>query len=187
MPSLFTFPNRILFGEGSADELPAELARLGVRRPLVVTDAGLVAAGLVAKVVGPLGEVPVFDRVQPNPTEADVLDGLDRYRAEGCDGVVGPAAAAPIDAAPRRSASLATHLGRLVDYDFAGGGPDKITADLPPMVAIPTTAGTGSEAGRGTLIQLPQNGRKTIALSPYLLPSARPLRPDASSARRRPP
>ena len=171
MPALFTFPNRILFGEGSADELPAELARLGVRRPLVVTDAGLVATGLVAKVVGPLGEVPVFDRVQPNPTEADVLDGLDRYRAEGCDGVVGLGGGSPIDAA-KAIRLLATHPGRLVDYDFTAGGLDKITPDLPPMVAVPTTAGTGSEAGRGTLIQLPQNGRKTIALSPYLLPSA---------------
>jgi alcohol dehydrogenase class IV len=66
---------------------------------------------------------------------------------------------------------LATHAGRFADYDFTQGGLERITADLPPMVAIPTTAGTGSEAGRGTLIQLPQTGRKTIALSPHLLPS----------------
>ena len=171
MPSLFTFPNRILFGEGSSGELPAELARLGVSRPLVVTDAGLVASGLVARIVGPLGEVPIFDGVEPNPTEADVLAGLDRYRAEGCDGLVALGGGSPIDAA-KAIRLLATHSGRLVDYDFTAGGVDKITPDLPPMVAVPTTAGTGSEAGRGALIQLPQNGRKTIALSPYLLPSA---------------
>jgi alcohol dehydrogenase class IV len=168
--STFTFPNRIVFGEGSSADLPAELAQLGVKRPLIVTDAGLVASGMVAKVAGPLGDIPVFDRVQPNPTEADVLAGLDLYRTKSCDGVVGLGGGSPIDCA-KAIRLLATHLGRLVDYDFTTGGLDKITPNLPPMAAIPTTAGTGSEAGRGALIQLPQNGRKTIALSPHLLPS----------------
>ena len=66
---------------------------------------------------------------------------------------------------------LVTHPGRLADYDLTRGGQEKITASLPPMVAVPTTAGTGSEVGRGTLIQLPQTGRKTAVLSQYLLPS----------------
>ncbi len=170
-PSIFTFPNRILFGEGAAGELAAELTRVGVRKPLVVTDAGLVATGLVARVIAPLGKVAHFDAVQPNPTEADVLAGLDRYREEACDGLVGLGGGSSIDCA-KAIRLLATHPGRLVDYDFTAGGLEKITPDLPPMIAVPTTAGTGSEAGRGTLIQLPQNGRKTIALSPYLLPSA---------------
>lgn len=171
MPSIstFTFPNRILFGEDASGELAAELARLGVSRPLVVTDPGLVASGLVARVIGPLGDVPVFDGVNPNPTEADVLAGLGRYREDRCDGLVGLGGGSPIDAA-KAIRLLATHPGSLVDYDFTAGGMAKITPDLPPMVAIPTTAGTGSEAGRGALIQLPQNGRKTIALSPHLLP-----------------
>ncbi len=97
--SVFTFPNRILFGDGAAGELASELTGLGVRRPLVVTDAGLVASGLVGRVVGPLGDVPVFDAVQPNPTEADVLAGLDRYREAGCDGLVGLGGGSPIDCA----------------------------------------------------------------------------------------
>lgn len=171
MPSLFTFPNRIRFGEGSAAELPAELVRLGVVRPFVVTDPGLVASGLVARVLGPVPGAMIFDGVEPNPTEANVLDGLERYRTEGCDGLVGLGGGSPIDAA-KAIRLLATHPGRLVDYDFTTGGLDKITPDLPPMVAVPTTAGTGSEVGRGALIQLPQNGRKTIVLSPHLLPSA---------------
>jgi 4-hydroxybutyrate dehydrogenase len=170
-PSIFTFPNRVLFGEGAAVELAAELARLGVRKPLVITDAGLVAAGVVARVIAPIGKVPVFDAVQPNPTEADVLAGLDRYHEDGCDGLLGLGGGSPIDCA-KAVRLLVTHPGRLVDYDFMTGGLDRITPDLPPMIAVPTTAGTGSEAGRGTLIQLPQNGRKTIALSPFLLPNA---------------
>jgi alcohol dehydrogenase class IV len=169
-PSVFTFPNRILFGEGTRSRLAGELAALGVRRPLVVTDRGLVAAGLVAEVAGPLDGAVLFDAVQANPTEADCLAGLALYRDRGCDGVVGLGGGSPIDAA-KAIRLLATHPGRLADYDLTAGGAERITADLPPMVAIPTTAGTGSEAGRGTLIQLPQTGRKTIALSPHLLPS----------------
>jgi alcohol dehydrogenase class IV len=166
----FTFPNRILFGEGSRGMLTGELARLGVRRPLVVTDPGLEASGIVSDVVGPLAEPSVFRDVHANPTEADVLAGLEAYRASGCDGVVGLGGGSAIDAA-KAIRLLVTHPGRLADYDFTTGGLERITANMPPMAALPTTAGTGTEAGRGTLIQLPQTGRKTIALSPYLLPS----------------
>jgi alcohol dehydrogenase class IV len=166
----FTFPNRVRFGEGARAELAGELARLGVARPLVVTDPGLVASGLVDAVAGPLGGAVVFSGVQANPTEADVLAGLEVYRARGCDGVVAVGGGSPVDAA-KAIRLLATHPGTLADYDLTAGGLDRITPDLPPMAAVPTTAGTGSEAGRGALIQLPQTGRKTIVLSPYLLPS----------------
>jgi len=179
--STFTFPNRILFGPGARGQLAAELKRLGVARPLVVTDAGLVASGLVAEVVGKLGGDPVvFAGVHANPTEADVLAGLAVYRDRGCDGVVGLGGGSPIDAA-KAVRLMATHPGALVDYDLTAGGLDRITPDLPPMAAVPTTAGTGTEAGRGTLIQLPQTGRKTIALSPYLLPSVAVCDPELTA------
>lgn len=170
MPALFTFPNRILFGNGTRALLPQELDRLGVARPLVVTDDGLVASGIVAGVVDPLPGATVYSAVQANPTEADVLGGLERYREARCDGVVGLGGGSALDAA-KAVRLLATHPGPLADYDLTTGGGERITADLPPMAAIPTTAGTGSEAGRGTLIQIPRTGRKTIALSPHLLPS----------------
>ncbi|MDR3632480.1 MAG: iron-containing alcohol dehydrogenase, partial [Isosphaeraceae bacterium] len=124
----------------------------------------------VAEVTGELPAAKVYTGVQPNPTEGDVLGGLERYRVEGCDGLVGLGGGSALDAA-KAIRLLTTHPGPLADYDLTAGGGDRITADLPPMAALPTTAGTGSEAGRGTLIQLPQTGRKTIALSPYLLPS----------------
>jgi alcohol dehydrogenase class IV len=165
-----TFPNRALLGDGARRALAGELARLGVTRPLVVTDAGLVKAGLVDAVTTPMTGAVVFSDVQANPTEADVLGALEVYREHGCDGVVGLGGGSPIDAA-KAVRLLATHPGRLADYDVTAGGMDKITPDLPPMIAVPTTAGTGSEAGRGALIQLPQTGRKTAVLSPYLLPS----------------
>jgi alcohol dehydrogenase class IV len=170
-PAIFTFPNRILFGEGSCAELSAELARLSVWKPLVVTDRGLVETGLVAKVTGGLVDAVVFDAVQANPTEHNCLEGLEIYRARGCDGVVGLGGGSPIDAA-KAIRLLSTHPGRLADYDLTTGGSSRITPNMPPMVAVPTTAGTGSEAARGALIQLPRTGRKTIVLSPHLLPSA---------------
>ena len=165
-----TFPNRVRLGDGARRVLAGELARLGVSRPLVVTDRGLVAAGIVAEVAGPLDGAVVFDGVQANPTEGDVLGALAAYRDAGCDGVVGLGGGSPIDAA-KAVRLLATHPGKLADYDLTAGGLEKITPGLPPMAAVPTTAGTGSEAGRGALIQLPETGRKTIALSPHLLPS----------------
>jgi alcohol dehydrogenase class IV len=170
MPAIFSFPNRILFGAGSRTELGAELARLGVGRPLVVTDSGLEASGVVGEVVAGLERATIFTRVQANPTETDVLLGLELYKARGCDGLVALGGGSPIDAA-KAIRLLATHSGSLADYDFTTGGLERIRPDMPPMVAIPTTAGTGSESGRGALIQLPQTGRKTIVLSPHLLPS----------------
>jgi 4-hydroxybutyrate dehydrogenase len=176
--STFTFPNRILFGAGASGLLAGELARLGITRPLVVTDAGLIASGLVGQLVGTIGRQSIiFGDIQSNPTEADVLAGLDRYLDARCDGVVGMGGGSPIDAA-KAIRLLVTHPGRLADYDFTRGGQEKIKASMPAMIAVPTTAGTGSEAGRGTLIQLPQTGRKTIALSQYLLPSAAICDPD---------
>ena len=166
----FTFPNRILFGEGARRVLAAELARLGVTRPLVVTDPGLVACGIVDDVVGPLDGPVVFSGVQANPTEDDVLEALEVYRERGCDGLIGLGGGSPIDAA-KAVRLMATHPGALADYDVTAGGVEKVTANLPPMLAVPTTAGTGSEAGRGTLIQVPRTGRKTAVISPFLLPS----------------
>jgi 4-hydroxybutyrate dehydrogenase len=166
----FTFPNRILFGSGARDLLASELNCLGVARPLVVTDAGLLATGLVGQVTAPLGKPVVFGEVQANPAEEEVLAGLTLYRESGCDGLIGMGGGSSIDAA-KAIRLLVTHPGRLADYDLTRGGQDRIGPDLPVMVAMPTTAGTGSEAARGALIQLPQTGRKTIVLSPHLLPT----------------
>lgn len=177
--AVFTFPNRIVFGSGARTRLAAELARLGVARPLIVTDRGVEESGIVGDVLGGLGldRPVVFRGVRANPTEADVLEGLALYREAGCDGVVGLGGGSPIDAA-KAIRLLVTHPGELADYDLTHGGMERITAELPPMVAIPTTAGTGTEAGRGALIQLPRTGRKTIVLSPYLLPSLAVCDPD---------
>src|SRR5262249_28282444 len=140
-PALFTFPNRILFGEGARSSLGAELSRLGIRRPLVVTDPGVVKAGLVEEVVSGIGDAVIDSAVQANPTEDDVLRVLDAYRGRGCEGLIALGGGSPIDAA-KAVRLLATHPGRLADYDLTTGGVDRIGPDVAPMIAIPTTAGT---------------------------------------------
>ncbi len=179
--ALFTFPNRVIFGNGARAALAAELNRLRITRPLIVTDAGLVASGLVAEVTASIKPAVLFQGVQGNPTEADVLTGLEQYNTNRCDGLIGLGGGSSVDAA-KAIRLLVTHPGRLADYDYTRGGLDRITSNLPPLVAVPTTAGTGSEAGRGTLIQLPQTGRKTIALSPHLLPSTAICDPELTRA-----
>jgi len=177
MPALFTFPNRILFGEGALGELAAELRTLGVHRPLVVTDRGITASGLIESVREKLADATIFDGVHANPTESDVQNGLAQYRDGRCDALIGFGGGSAIDAA-KAIRLLAGHGGRLGDYEFTGGGSARITPAMPPMIAIPTTSGTGSEAGRGTLIQEPESGRKIIALSVHLLPSVAICDPD---------
>lgn len=169
MPAIFTFPNRIVFGEGARSSLCGELKRLGGQRPLLVTDPGLVSAGLTAEIVASLPNPVVFDQVQANPAEEDVLRGLRIFRESDRDSLIAFGGGSPIDAA-KAVRLLANHPGSLADYDYTTGGLDRITKDMPPLIAVPTTAGTGSEVGRGALIQLPANGRKTAILSPKLLP-----------------
>lgn len=169
-PTVFTFPNRILFGAGARFALASELARWQVKRPLIVTDPGLISSGIVAELTRTLTAPVIFSDVLPNPTEANVLTGLGLYRDTGRDGLIALGGGSPIDAA-KGIRLLATHPGSLADYDVTQGGMGKISAEMPPLIAMPTTAGTGAEAGRGALIQLPETGRKTAILSPFLLPS----------------
>ncbi len=119
----------------------------------------------------------VFDGTPTNPTEEAVAAALALYRAEGCDGVIGLGGGSPIDLA-KGVALLATHAGPLANYAAILGGIPKITAAIAPVIAIPTTAGTGSEVGRAALITL-SDGRKLGFISPHLIPKARDLRPRA--------
>jgi alcohol dehydrogenase class IV len=177
--ALISYLTNVKFGPGEVAGLEADLAGLGIRKPLIIADKGVIAAGLVAavaKAAATLASAPVFDGTPTNPTETAVNAALAVYRAEGCDGLIAIGGGSPIDLA-KGVALLATHPGPLAPYAAILGGIPKVTAAVVPVVAIPTTAGTGSEVGRAALITL-DDGRKLGFISPYLIPRLAVCDPD---------
>ena len=156
MISNFSVPTRIVFGPGAIAQLPDLLMELGAKRVLLVTDPGLVELGLAKKVLGLLfGRIDAvcFSDVEPNPDETCVEAAAERLRSEACDFVVGLGGGSAIDAAKAACLRLNHHLP-LAEYEIQVEGYRKITEHVPGLVAIPTTAGTGSEVGRSSIITL---------------------------------
>jgi 4-hydroxybutyrate dehydrogenase len=168
--ALIQYLTRIQFDFGALALLPAELALLGVKRPLLVTDPGIRASDLFGRVSEklPSGHA-VYDQTPANPTENAVLAALKLYREADCDGLVALGGGSAMDLA-KGVRLLATHPEPLVQYAFIENGAAKIKSTMPAMVAIPTTAGTGSEVGRGAVIIM-RDGRKLGIGSPHLTPS----------------
>ena len=166
----FSFPTQTVFGAGTLGQLPDLADEIGMKRPMIVTDPGLVQAGLIDQVTSTLPDYAVFDGVAPNPTEDNVFEGVARYREERCDGIIGVGGGSSLDAG-KVIGLMTTHDRPLADYDDNTGGDRLINPDIPPIIAIPTTAGTGSEVGRSGVITLKETGRKTVIFSPYLMPS----------------
>lgn len=168
---LISYLTTIRFDFGAIAGLPEDIAALGMKNPLLVTDGGVVAAGIAARILAlmPKGKsTPVFDATPANPTEEATMAAVALYRASGADGVVALGGGSPMDLA-KSLALMATHPGTLRDYAFILGGASKITAALAPLIAIPTTSGTGSEVGRGAVMSF-ADGRKLSVISPHLIP-----------------
>lgn len=167
--SLITYLTTIEFGTGVLGTLPQHLQSLGITRPLLVSDHGLAGTGVVERVraLCPAG-TPVFLDVPSNPTEEAVVAATAIFEAETCDAVVALGGGSPIDLA-KGVALLASHPGPLEQYAMILGGLDRISARVAPVIAIPTTAGTGAEVGRAALLTLP-DGRKLGFISPHLIP-----------------
>ena len=170
-----SYPTKVVFGVGALARLPSQVERLKMTNPLVVSDPGVVKAGLVERARDVLRHAGIahqlFDRVQLDPTEQDAFDGLDAFRQGKCDGVIAIGGGSPLDAA-KLIQLLVTHEPPLSRYDDATGGDRFVRDDLPPLIAIPTTAGTGSEVSRSGVATLKDTGRKTVIFSPYLMPKA---------------
>jgi hypothetical protein len=169
--ALITYLTTIRLEEGTVRGLPQDLADVGIRRPMVVTDKGIRASGVLDAVLAAapaLAAAPVFDDVPSNPTEEAAKRAVALYRAEGCDGIVAVGGGSPIDLA-KAAAILATHPEPLSQYALILGGLERITAAVAPVIAVPTTAGTGSEVGRGSVMTL-EDGRKLSLISPNLFP-----------------
>jgi alcohol dehydrogenase class IV len=170
--SRFSFPTDIRFGVGARHLVPEELRHAGVLRPLIVTDKGLADLPLVGELVDELtvaGLRPeVFSGVWGNPVGSQVTAGVQAYVAHEADGVVGVGGGAALDVA-KAVALMATHPGELFDYEDEKPGARPIVDAVPFVVALPTTAGTGSEVGRSAVIADDVTHVKRIIFSPHLL------------------
>jgi hypothetical protein len=173
---------QIEIDHGAVRILPDECQRTGTRKPLVVSDVGVRAAGVLHQALAALGALPhaVFDQTPSNPTEAAVRAALAVYQASGCDGLIAVGGGSSIDLA-KGVAILAAHPGALKTYATIEGGSPKISDAVPPLIAVPTTAGTGSEVARGAIV-IVDDGRKLGFHSWHLMPKAAILDPELTLA-----
>ncbi len=177
----WSFPTAIVFGVGAAAGVGDRVKRLGAKRALLVCDPGVVKVGIAERVRSLLEAAgigtAVFDKVDPNPVEENIAAGVAAYRAHGAECIVAVGGGSPLDTG-KLIALKVTHDRPLVDYDDAVDGGQFIGANVPPIVTIPTTAGTGSEVGRSGVVTLAATGRKTVIFSPHLLAKAALLDPE---------
>lgn len=164
-------PPTVIVGGGCRRELVSLLVRHSVRRPFLVTDPGVLKLDVVDDIVENCrhaGLAPVvFSDVQVDPTDRNVAEGVERLRSERCDGLIAVGGGSPLDAA-KAIAVMATNAGPLAHY----AGYHKIPHAGLPLIAIPTTAGTGSEATKVTIITDTERDVKMMILSVYLTPTA---------------
>ncbi|WP_341922690.1 iron-containing alcohol dehydrogenase [Polaromonas sp. YR568] len=166
------YVTQIQFDYGAVKLLKQECERVGISKPLVITDAGVKAAGVLQKALDALPgmTVAVFDQTPSNPTEAAVRAAVAVYKAQGCDGLIAVGGGSAIDCA-KGVAIAATHEGPLKTYATIEGGSLKITDRAVPLIAVPTTSGTGSEVARGAIIILDDH-RKVGFHSWHIVPKA---------------
>ena len=170
--ALIQYLTQIEFDYGALAQIQAHCQRAGITRALVVTDKGVRAAGVLQPVLDALGDVAVavFDDVPSNPTEAAVRGAVAVYEKERCNGLIAVGGGSAIDCA-KGVAIAATHPGPLKTYATIEGGSPKITDAAAPLIAVPTTAGTGSEVARGAIV-IVDDGRKLGFHSWHLMPKA---------------
>ena len=166
------YVTHIHFEFGAIQMLKAECQRVGITRPLIVTDAGVKAAGVLQKALDQLGglAVTVFDQTPSNPTESAVRAASALYKAHGCDGLIAVGGGSAIDCA-KGVAIAATHEGPLTHYATIEGGSPRISERVAPLIAVPTTSGTGSEVARGAII-IVDDHRKLGFHSWHLVPKS---------------
>ncbi|MDR0213189.1 MAG: iron-containing alcohol dehydrogenase [Comamonas sp.] len=151
--AFINYVTQIQFDFGAVKLLRQECERVGINKPLIVTDPGVKAAGILQKALDALGDLPhaVFDQTPSNPTEAAVRSAAELYKARHCDGLIAVGGGSAIDCA-KGVAIAATHEGPLSHYATIEGGSPRIGAHVAPLIAVPTTSGTGSEVARGAII-----------------------------------
>lgn len=172
--SLINYITQIQFEVGAISLLPADCQRIGITRPLIVTDRGVRAAGIVdvalSKFTDSTVQLPIYDGTPPNPNENAVREAVAMFKECGCDGIIAIGGGSAIDLA-KGVAVCAKHEGPLKSFAVIEGGLARITPATAPVIAVPTTAGTGSEVGRGAILIL-DDGRKVGVISPHVVPKS---------------
>src|SRR6478736_505680 len=180
--SVFSFPTPTLFGAGALAELPQRLPRLGLHRPLVVTDPGLLSTSAFTALAKVLGETQrdqkwfVYSGVHANPVENDVREAAAQFREHQCDGIIALGGGSPLDVG--KAARL---LVKRPEFKLERFYDEPDWSGLAPFVAIPTTAGTGSEVGRSSVITLEATHRKAVLFHPELLAKVVILDPELTA------
>ena len=176
--SSFIYLTQIHIEFGALKFLADECQKHGITKPLIVTDAGIKAAGLLQKALDALPGLhcAVFDATPSNPTESAVRAATALSQSAGCNGLIALGGGSSIDCA-KGVAIAATHPGPLTTYATIEGGSGRITDKALPLIAVPTTAGTGSEVARGAIV-IVDDGRKLGFHSWHLMPKAAILDPE---------
>jgi alcohol dehydrogenase class IV len=166
----FAFPTPITFGPGARKEVGQHLQDQGIRRPLIVTDRALAALPVLAEFRSHLPglDVAVYSGVAGNPTASQVMAGADAFRAHRADAIIGFGGGAALDVA-KVVGLAATHEGDIIEYAWDHPNVRAITKELPYFVALPTTAGTGSEVGRSAVISEDATHLKRVVFSAKIL------------------
>ena len=160
------------FDFGAVQKIPTELRRAGISKPFIATDNGVCAAGLVEIAIEAIGsDVPIsiFDETPGNPTESAVLKAFEQYKEDSCDGILAIGGGSSMDLG-KAVALLAGSGGPLAQFDPLAGGAKRVQS-VAPLIAMPTTAGTGSEVSVGFVIIM-DDGRKLTFASPLFVPKA---------------
>lgn len=171
----WSYPTAIRFGAGRIRELPDACAQAGITRPLLVTDRGLATLPVTAQALDILGAAglgrALFSDVDPNPNEANLAAGVAAYTSGGHDGVIAFGGGSGLDLG-KMVAFMAGQTRPVWDFEDIGDWWTRADADaIAPIVAVPTTAGTGSEVGRASVITNSETAEKKIIFHPKVLPS----------------
>jgi 4-hydroxybutyrate dehydrogenase len=179
----YNFPTQIEYGPGAVRDLAGIVKGKGHKKGLLVTDKGVVQAGVAQTVQGHFERIgvplAVFDDIKSNPIDANVYDGTKKYKESGADFILTLGGGSPMDVA-KCIKCLATHDGPLEKYDDMIDGSQYIQNNMPDLYAVPTTAGTGSEVGRSGVITILSTNKKTIIFSPYFMPNIAVLDPEVT-------
>jgi 4-hydroxybutyrate dehydrogenase len=177
----YNYPTRIEYGPGAVKDLVNIVKGNGHKKGLLVTDQGVLQAGIAQTVEkyfknGGM-EIAVFADVKSNPVDDNVYGGTKAYKDSGADFILALGGGSPMDVA-KAIKCLATHPGPLEQYDDMKDGWKLIKNNMPALYAVATTAGTGSEVGRSSVVTLKSTNKKTIIFSPFFMPNIAVLDPE---------